>query len=55
MKKEYNKPQIKVVQVSSVLLQNASIYTKGNYGDGSGVTLGSRGGDSFFDDDDWDE
>ena len=54
MKKEYSKPQIKIVQVSTVLLQDASynINQNGNYGDGTGITIGSRGSSW---DDDWDE
>jgi hypothetical protein len=42
MKKEYNQPQITIVQVSSVLLDNASFDGNRNYGDGEGITIGSR-------------
>lgn len=52
MKKVYNQPQIKIVQVSSVLLQYASINQNGNYGNGDGITLGSR---SSGWDDDWED
>ena len=51
MKKTYLSPNIVVVKLSSMHLLSASnetIYTKGNYGDGSGITLGGRSSD--FDD-----
>ncbi len=51
MKKVYNQPQIKIVQVSSVLLQYASIKQNGDYDNGEGITLGSRR--SGWEDDDY--
>lgn len=53
MKKVYNQPQIKIVQVSSVLLQYASINQNGDYGEGEGITLGSRS--SGWEDDDYEQ
>ena len=50
MKKTYINPAIEVVKVQiHQMLATSVIETKGNYGDGSGITLGGRNMD--FDDD----
>lgn len=54
MKKTYINPQVEMVKVSAMPLMHASIDIKGNYGDGSGITLGSRQVEcSIWDDDDY--
>ena len=53
MKKIYINPQVEIMNVSTTPLMHASIDMKGNYGDGSGITLGSRRAESsIWDDDD---
>lgn len=52
MKKTYIIPQIAVVKVAAVLLQASTqnMNVKGSYGSGDGITLGSRRGNSWGDD-----
>ena len=53
MKKTYINPTLEVVKINTnnQLLAGSVMESKGNYGDGSGITLGSREFDdeSFFD------
>ncbi len=56
MKYIYINPQVEIVKVSNMPLMHASIDTKGNYGDGSGITLGSRQVEcNIWDDDDYEQ
>ena len=53
MKKTYSNPETKVVLIAArkFLCESTTLTSKGNYGSGSGITLGSRRG-SFDDYDD---
>jgi hypothetical protein len=42
MKHKYINPQVEIMKVSTKPLMHVSIVTKGDYGDGRGITLGSR-------------
>ena len=52
MKKTYINPTMDVVKVhgQQLLAGSETLSTKGNYGDGTGITLGGR--ESDFDDED---
>lgn len=52
MKKIYFKPKTVLVKVAAfqLMADSETIETKGNYGTGEGITLGSRDGDGDWDD-----
>lgn len=46
MKQKYLKPQTEILKIAALQLMagSESMDTKGDFGDGSGISLGSRGG-----------
>ncbi len=55
MKKTYLNPELIVVKIQTMQMLAVSeiLQAQGNYGDGSGLTLGARKVD--FDDSDWED
>ena len=42
MKKRYNNPTVEVIKLQTVQMLAESININGDFGDGTGITLGSR-------------
>ena len=51
MKKIYVNPKTEIVAVSTIQMIAESIQSNGNYDDGTGITIGSRRGGGWDDDD----
>ena len=49
MKKTYIKPEMEIVKIqhSTQLLAGSEIEAKGDYGDGTGITLGGREDENY--------